>query len=1605
MEERPGRSERAAASGATLEVGSLPSPELFTAYRARIFESCDERFRESHDAATLDRSLAESFASFRVRKRGALIVRATAGASLSSSDEPRALLEVVMEDQAFIIDTIQLFFDDSGVRVHCSLVLTAAVERDRSGRLLALGAAEAGERREILARFELAATPTPDFLSEIERGVRSRLEIAGEAVRDFKKMKSVLRAVGRSTVPRKKAGGKAASASFAETRDLIEWLLEDNFVLMGVSFIAGAAGGTPATDAARRLGHAFAHDEDDDRAARQSALLGESDDGFASGIAIFKGVEESPIHRAGKLDHVLLRRPAGRGEPEGVLHVRGLFTFQATQTPGAQIPLIRRKLEGLLDRPDAAQNPLLEKSYTSAFNTIPIEFLFEARAEEIAAIAQMILEADKDQEIRTHFFADRGRRRGVFFLAIPRQWYSEELRSRTAGVLEEALRVARAESRVQFGKGEVVLLTFFLFAPAGLADCPPETLAERVRAVVGAWEERFARQLEGTLGADAARDLLERYSRAFPTEYQVLHTPAEALNDVLKLETVRGPRARGIAFEQLYGERDKQQKTARLRIYLRRHVYLSRILPILDNFGLQVIDQTAFRIEPAGQDALFMESFRIAGVEGEGHPLVVRKAAIIEALEVVFARHAPNDLLNRLIADTGLDWRDVDLLRAYGNYLRQLNILQTLAFMSNTYRQNGAITRLLIEYYRVRFDPGLDLAIEQRASDCSRIKERIVAALHAVPSSAQDSFLRQILSLFEATLRTTRFQVKNARNHYIAFKVDPRALRAGSEPKPWREIYVHHHGMEGIHLRGGQLARGGIRWSDRINDSREEVLGLMRTQMVKNVLIVPVGAKGGFIVRRPAAAPDLLARQGEDYYRVFINALLDLTDNHAGGAISHPPGVVCYDKEDPYLVVAADKGTARFSNTANEVAKARGFWLGDAFASGGSNGYDHKALAITARGAWECAQRHFRELGIDVERNAISVAGIGDMGGDVFGNGMLQSRNMRLLAAFNHVHIFIDPAPDPAASYRERERLFRLPRSTWADYDRKVLSAGGGVFGRQDKYIRLSAEACRLLGLEAGDLSPQAVISAILALEVDLLWNGGIGTYIKETNEDNRDVGDFANEGVRINAARVRAKVIIEGGNLGVTQAGRVEFSLRGGCINTDFIDNSGGVDCSDHEVNLKILLAGEVAAARLPIPERNALLQRLSEDVCRAVLRNSRANALMLSLDVMRSRSDLFSFERLIKVLEDRGLVQRDRDELPTLDQLVTRAGGKKGMTRPELALLSACAKMHIKRRLLDVSAASLPRLERYLREYFPAEVVELYGGILTDHLLARQIGVTVLANAIFQHAGACFFFDVERETGAELDQIVRAYHLADEIFACREIRRRVLALDAGVPSEAQYRALLAVEDAVRKTVAWLLSGSERGRLDRIERESREYVSMLAMYERELPEGLSSSERTRFLQVTEQYRAAAFGEELAQKIARVGYATAGLRISDIAHRLGARIADVTKLYFQAGQVTQILPLIRKCDDKFFTGRWETLALRITRNSMLDALWGLTSRLVERLGAGEGDAWVERGLDLLRSRPFFDELKADIARLGSEEELTIATLQVMSSRVQRVQLG
>ena len=1026
------------------------------------------------------------------------------------------------------------------------------------------------------------------------------------------------------------------------------------------------------------------------------------------------------------------------------------------------------------------------------------------------------------------------------------------------------------------------------------------------------WSDHLTQALDERFGEERRATLLGPYEDAFPAGYRDDFDARAAVEDIERMEALSGPQELAMSIYRRPGE-----AASRLRLKLVRRgeaLSLSEMLPILENMGLKVVGEHPYAVRRGDGVSIYIHDFAAIAAGAAELDLAALAPAFREALTEVWLGAAENDGFNRLVAGARLRSRQVMVLRAVCKYLLQAPVPWSPAYMEQALAAHPAISRLLVELFEARFDPALDDA--QRARRVERLGSAVRQSLEEVPSLDEDRILRGFLAVIEAALRTNYYQRAPAGGctpagevkTYLSVKLDPRQIAFLPQPRPLYEIFVYSPRVEGVHLRGGKVARGGIRFSDRREDFRTEILGLMKAQMVKNAVIVPVGAKGGFVAKRlaagpwaPASADEREAARAEavECYRTLIRGLLDVTDNIVGGVVVPPADVVRHDDDDSYLVVAADKGTATFSDYANEIAAAYGFWLGDGFASGGSAGYDHKEMGITARGAWESVKRHFWEMGRDVEREDFTVTGIGDMSGDVFGNGLLQSHRVKLVAAFNHRHILIDPDPDPERSFAERERLFRLPTSSWADYDAKLISEGGGVYTRLAKSIALSEQARRVLGIEEAALTPAELVNRILRAPVDLLWNGGIGTFVKASSETHEDVDDRANDSVRVDGRELRVKVVAEGGNLGFTQRGRVEYAIAGGRLNTDFIDNSAGVDTSDHEVNLKILLNPRVAAGELTVEERDRRFRAMTDEVTALVLRDNYQQALAVGVAEDHARDAIEAHGRMIRALEREGRLDRVLEGLPTDEELAERKAAGLGLTRPELAVLLAYAKIDLKADLLETDAHDDPYFVADLEGYFPKAVREDFPEAIHAHRLRRQIVATSIVNSLVNRTGPSFAYRIQDTTGAPTVEILRAYVISREVYRARAYWQAVEKLDGAVATAVQAGLFYQAEKLLERASRWFLR--RPGRTRDIASAIEELGPGVELVCDRLDELLQIADRARLDEATLELQRRGVPVEVARRAARLDLLFPALDIVEVARERDVEVTAVAALYLRAG--------------------------------------------------------------------------------------------------------
>ena len=1322
----------------------------------------------------------------------------------------RTCVEVLLADQPFIVDSVRLTLRRMHRRELLLLHPLLALERDADGTIARLGRESVGRTRESYVYAELRQLPHESERLELELELERALADARCVVADHAPML----AERHEHVANLEACASVLPGGPERARDLaavLRWLEAKNFLFMGYRRYEARRGRrgwevdlAPASGLGLLRGAADSRFADSGSDAPPPPLVGARLDDERV-IFFDKTRSDSTVHRHGRLDSVSLKLLDRDARPIGFGRFVGLLTHRAIRMRPSDIPILAARRARIVASLGAEPGSHTYKTALEAYDCLPVEFLFPAEQADAARIVSRIVAAAERRKLEVTTVADATNRSFFVSAALPRQLYEERIREEIDRLLETRHAARHIDHRSSFLDDDLALVHFFCGCDAELDLAALGKLEGEIAAIVERWEDRFEAALLADLPNDRALRLADAYAEAFPESYRVVTSAAESVLDVRHLERLHAgesPVELGLDFATAYGD----ARTHRLKIYLRERPYLTALLSVVHQFGVRVIDATSTEVRALARPSLWIVSFRIEPMAPGGGAAGEVEARALDGLRAALGGRVDSDDLNRLILSADLDWRAVDVLRAYLEYARQIGQAARGSAARDSLVRHPEAARAVVRLFRARFDPELGARREVELAEAARA---LAAAREPITSAADDRVFAMLQNLVEATLRASDFvSTPPGAPHEVALKLDSRKVRGIPEPAPWCEIFVHSCELVGVHLRGGPVARGGLRWSDRPQDVRSEVLALWRTQMVKNGLIVPVGAKGGFALRRPPEDPSAARAEADRLYARFVSALLRLTDDVRAGVVTAPPGVVRHDGDDPYLVVAADKGTAHLSDVANRTAAEHGFWLGDAFASGGSNGYDHKREAITARGAWLCARRHFAELGRDPERETFSAVGIGDMSGDVFGNGLLLMSRAKLVAAFDHRHVFVDPDPDPERAFAERRRLFALPRSSWADYSPDAISPGGGVFERGAKRIALSPEARRALGCAAETVSGEELIRAVLRAPVDLLWNGGIGTYVKSADESHPEVGDRANDAVRVDAREVRARIVAEGGNVGFTQLARIEFALAGGRIDTDAIHNAGGVALSDHEVNFKILLAPRAADESLPAAERSAVLRACAEEADGAVLQLCASQSRCLSLDAARAQLDPERISQAAEYL----VAHAELD--PALERLPAREHARaRGWTRPELAVLLGYSKRLCKRALGASSLPAHPLLAELFRAYFPPALRDRFPHELETHQLRDAITATCLVNYAVDRAGVTLVPELARALGAAPPDVLLAWLSADHLLRAEAARESV---ETGSDSEqARLRALAGVEDAVAQAAALALGLEGRALLE----------------------------------------------------------------------------------------------------------------------------------------------------------------------------------------------
>ncbi len=1520
---------------------------------------------------------------------------------------PHTVVEIVNDDMPFLVDSVSAEINRQDLSIHQVIHPVVHVQRDRAGRLRSLVDPPAGGNgtiAESVMHLEVTELRRPGTLEWLQERLERVLEDVRAAVEDWSAMRlrtADLAASFDDNPP------PVLDADLAEAKTFLRWLKEGNYTFIGYREygLASDRGGTTLR-LAPESGLGVLRDP------KRSVLTGLADGAVVpahvaaymlapSVVMVSKANGRSQVHRAVHLDTIMVKKFAAGGAVTGLRVFVGLFTSSVYHQALADIPLLSRKVDSVIGR--AGLQPTSHDGMTllNILESLPRDDLFQYSEDDLLATVQGVLDLQGRQRVALFVRRDPFGRFVSCLIYMPRERYTTQMRERMQRIVEEGFGGRVTIFYVQVSDAPHARLQFIVRIER--AGDPEPDLGEIERRLVETgrdWRDELSHALVAAHGEADGLEVFDLYADAFPASYQERNGSEAALRDIAKIEAVLET---GEIAADLYRPEEESANRIRFKVYHPDdQLPLSDVLPILENMGVRVINEIPHGIlREAAEREVWLHDFGLETRSGREIDLD-RVKANFEALFTEICRGAmEDDGFNALVAATGLDGRRVSVLRAYCKYLRQAAIPFSQAYMEATLLANPQITQSIIALFEAIFDPNTEDRRERRTRS---LLGKIETALDAVENLDQDRILRRYLNVVLATLRTNYYQTEasGAPKSCISFKIDSHAIDDLPAPAPLVEIFVYSPRLEAIHLRGGKVARGGIRWSDRREDFRTEILSLMKAQMTKNSVIVPVGAKGGFVVKQPPAEGgyDALQAEGIACYRTMMSGLLDLTDNLKPGGLVHPERVVRRDGDDPYLVVAADKGTATFSDIANALARAYDFWLDDAFASGGSAGYDHKKMGITARGAWESVKRHFREIGIDTQAQDFTCVGIGGMTGDVFGNAMLLSPHIKLIGAFNHTHIFIDPDPDPAAGLRERKRLFALPHPSWTDYEAGLISNGGGVFERRAKSISLTAEMRACLGLPAGDeMTPSGLIRAMLKAPVDLLWFGGIGTYVKARGEAHAEVGDRANDALRVDAHELRCRVIGEGANLGCTQRGRIAYGLAGGRINTDFIDNSAGVALSDHEVNIKILLDEVMAADALSLAGRDRLLGAMTDEVARHVLTDNYRQSMVITHAEAQGSALIGGAARLIRALERAGRLDRAVEYLPDDETLAERQAAGLGLTRPEIAVLLAYAKMELYDEILVSDVPDDPFLVQDVGLYFPEPLRSKFAAFVPSHRLRREISATYVTNSFINRVGPTFVGAVSEKTGASAIEITKAYLITRQVFGLPAYWAEIEALDTKVAAEVQTALNRDIHRLIGRVTIWMLRDGPRP-LD-VTRAIGQYEAGIAglaeNLDRLIPADLCGSVAAE----AQRYVAQNVPPALARRVANLEVLFSGCDIVRVAADSGHAIADVAEVYYQIGDRLSLDWLRQAAIALPAETDWHSMAAAAIVEDLYAQQSALTVRIMDGFGGGSGGDtaieawWVDNRPRIARA----EDVVADLRAAGAAD---LAMLTVASREVRAV---
>lgn len=1447
-----------------------------------------------------------------------------------------SIIEVIQPDMPFLVDSVGMALNRIGITAHLMLHTPLSIKRTKETISEVRYGEEGSDQLEKVAVFliEIDRLSCKEDIKQLEKEVASVLADVAASVHDWEAMSLKLDETIKELAIRPYPGEKQ---ELEEATNFLNYLNNHHFTLLGyrsydLRKVEGDLELIPDTSSSLGLMNIPGKPQPEtglllsnfSESARKEAL----DDSL---LVLTKSSEKSRVHRPAYVDYVGVKRFDNKGNVIGEDRFLGLYASNLYNRSPREIPLLAEKVQRVLDRSGLTPRSHDYKALMHILETLPRDELIQGSVSELAHVAHGVLEMQDRDKLKLFVRKDGFGRFLSCLVYVSKDRYNTKLREDTQRILALHFNTdAEVEFTTYFSESTLARTHYIVKVDNNDMDVDVAAIENNLTEAARSWEDKLNDAICSARGEESGTGLTKRYLNAFPRSYQEDVLPSSAVVDLLQLEALDDSHKLGMLFYQPQ-ETALNNSKVRLKLFHKDEpIHLSDVLPMLENFGLRVINERPYEIKTTDGHTYWILDFLMTIQGATTENIAECQDRFQDALSQVWKKQLEDDGFNRLVLATGLGGREVSILRAYAKYMRQIDATFSQAYIEETFTRYPLLADLLVKMFIRKFNPKL------KTRTLSKFIEQIDLRLEEVSSLDDDRIIRRYLDLINATLRTNFYQVASngLEKPYVSFKFSPEQIPEMPRPLPKFEIFVYSPRVEGVHLRGGKVARGGLRWSDRREDFRTEVLGLVKAQQVKNTVIVPVGAKGGFVCKQlpTDGGREAFFTEGQECYRLFIRGLLDISDNIIEGEVVPPKNVVRHDEDDPYLVVAADKGTATFSDIANSISEEYGFWLGDAFASGGSNGYDHKKMGITARGAWESVKRHFREIGIDCQTTDFTCLAVGDMAGDVFGNGMLLSEHTRLVTAFNHLHIFIDPNPDPASSYVERARLFELPRSSWDDYNKKLISKGGGIFLRSAKSIPLSAEMKKMLDTKKTSMTPTELLKELLKMNVDLIWNGGIGTYMKATSETHAEVGDRANDTLRVNGNEVKARIIGEGGNLGCTQLGRIEYAANGGRMNTDFVDNVGGVDCSDNEVNIKILLNALVADGEMTLKQRNRLLVEMTDEVGRIVLQDCNDQTRTISVTQVRGAEQLKEQIRFINYLEKDGKLDRGLEFLPSEEELAERLANGKPLTRPELSVLVAYAKMVLKEQLLTPEITEDPFLSQLLIAYFPKQLQEKYSERMVSHPLRAEIIATSLANELVNDLGLNFVQRMQDETGASVAEAAICYTMAREVFGLADLTKEITSLNGVIPAVVQGEMLHQLRRNIRRACRWFLR--HRNRSQSIEQSVAFFAPVFKDLKSNVHDYLVECEVDGIRAEIAALVKEGVNEPVATNVVNMSTLFSALDIAQIAELESKPVPLVAQTYFKLGARVDLHWFLDQISEQPVANHWQALARAAFREEL-----------------------------------------------------------------------